>query len=99
MKAPEHYDAPKTELSFPTLPIQARMAVANLAAYFAFLTYAAVSPHKASVRRLKDMPFTLFGYGAITFAAFHWTHGFGWLVAGLLLVALEAHISDRGASA
>lgn len=55
---------------------------------------AAVTPHKAAVRRLADIPLTLAGAGCIDFAAFHIAHGWGWLVTGISLVLLEHVIAD-----
>ena len=54
----------------------------------------AVTPHKAAIRRLADIPLTVAGIGCIDFAAFHIAHGWGWLVAGISLVLLEHLIAD-----
>jgi hypothetical protein len=55
---------------------------------------AAVRPHKASLRRLADMPLTVLGTGGIDFAGFHVTHGLGWLITGVSLVIIEHLIAD-----
>ena len=55
---------------------------------------AAVTPHRASLRRLADMPLTVLGTGGIDFSAFHVTHGLGWLVTGVSLLVIEHLIAD-----
>lgn len=50
---------------------------------------AALTPHKASVRRLADMPLSVIGTGAIDFASFHVSHGVGFLVLGVSLWIVE----------
>jgi hypothetical protein len=56
---------------------------------------AAVAPHRASLRRLADIPLTAAGTGFIDFAAFHVAHGWGFLVTGISLVVLEHMIADQ----
>lgn len=55
---------------------------------------AIVTPHKASVRRLADMPLSLAGTGLIDTAAFHLNTGVGLLATGLSLWLVEHLISD-----
>jgi hypothetical protein len=55
---------------------------------------AAVRPHKASLRRLTEMPLTVIGTAGIDFAAFHLAHGWGWLITGLSLLVVEHMIAD-----
>lgn len=55
---------------------------------------AALTPHKASVRRLADMPLSVAGTGGIDFAAFHVNHGVGFLVLGISLWIVEHLIAD-----
>jgi hypothetical protein len=50
--------------------------------------------HKASLKRLTEIPLTVTGAGFIDFAAFHVAHGLGWLVTGLSLVLIEHLIAD-----
>lgn len=54
----------------------------------------AVTPHRASLARLADMPLSVAGFGLVDFAAFHIAHGWGWLVTGASLFALEHLIAD-----
>jgi hypothetical protein len=54
----------------------------------------ALTPHKASLKRLADMPLSVAGTGGIDFAAFHIGHGWGWLVLGASLWLIEHLISD-----
>lgn len=55
---------------------------------------AALTPHKASLRRLTEMPLSVIGTGGIDFAAFHVNHGVGWLVLGVSLWVVEHLIAD-----
>lgn len=54
-----------------------------------------LNPHKASLRRLADIPLSVAGVAAIDFAAFHLAHGWGWLVLGASMFALEHMIADE----
>ena len=54
----------------------------------------AVTPHRAALARLADIPLTVAGIGCIDFAAFHIAHGWGWLVTGASLILLEHLIAD-----
>lgn len=56
---------------------------------------AAIAPHKASLRRLADMPLSVLGTAGIDFAAFHVTHALGWLVTGISLFLVEHMIADE----
>lgn len=53
-----------------------------------------VAPHKNSLRNLASIPLTAAGTGFIDFAAFHISHGWGWLVTGISLVIVEHIIAD-----
>lgn len=55
---------------------------------------AVVAPHKASLRRLADIPLSVAGTAGIDFAAWHLGHGWGWLVTGASLFVLEHMIAD-----
>ena len=55
---------------------------------------AALTPHRASLSRLTDMPLSVVGTGGIDFAAFHVNHGVGWLVLGVSLWIIEHLIAD-----
>lgn len=55
---------------------------------------AVLTPHKASVKRLAEMPLSVIGTGGIDFSAFHVNHGVGWLVLGVSLWVVEHLISD-----
>jgi hypothetical protein len=56
---------------------------------------AIVTPHKASLARLADMPLTVIGAGFIDFAGFHLAHGWGWLITGGTLLVVERMIADE----
>ena len=58
---------------------------------------AVVAPHKASLRRLADIPLSVAGTAGIDFAAFHISHGWGFLVTGASLFVLEHMIADPDA--
>lgn len=66
---------------------QARRAVTAIAA-------AAVKPHRASLKRLADIPLTVVGAGFADFAAFHVGHGWGWLATAASLIVVEHLIAD-----
>jgi hypothetical protein len=55
---------------------------------------AVARPHKASLRRLADIPLTVAGTAGIDFAAFHVAHGWGWLATGVSLLLIEHLIAD-----
>lgn len=71
-----------------------RRALAAALGVVASVAIGAVAPHKASLARLADIPLTVAGTGIIDFAAFHISHGWGFLVTGLSLVLLEHLIAD-----
>lgn len=56
----------------------------------------AIAPHRASLARLADIPLSLAGTAGIDFAAFHVSHGVGWLVLGASLWVIEHMIADDG---
>ncbi len=55
---------------------------------------AVVTPHRASLTRLRDMPLSLAGTGLVDWAAFHLNTGVGLLATGLSLWLVEHLISD-----
>jgi hypothetical protein len=55
----------------------------------------AITPHKASLQRLADIPLTVAGTGCADFAAFHYIHMIGWAVTAVSLVVLEHLIADE----
>lgn len=54
----------------------------------------AVTPHRAALGRIRDMPLSLAGTGLVDTAAFHLGTGVGLLVTGLSLWLVEHLISD-----
>lgn len=56
---------------------------------------AAVRPHKASLRRLTEMPLTVAAVPLADFAAFHVGHGWGFLATAVSLVITEHLIADE----
>lgn len=69
-------------------------AAGSIAVAAARVTGKALSPHKASVKRLAEMPLSVIGTGCIDFAGFHVAHGWGWLLLGASLFVLEHMIAD-----
>lgn len=55
---------------------------------------ALASPHKASLRRLADIPLTVAAVPLADFAAFHISHGWGFLATAASLVVVEHIIAD-----
>lgn len=56
---------------------------------------AAFTPHKASLKRLAEMPLTVVGAVFADFAAFHIPgHGWGWAITAVTLIIVEQMISD-----
>jgi hypothetical protein len=80
----------------PAVPgfARTRRAVAAALGVVQSVAIGAVSAHKASLRRLADIPLTVAGTGCIDFAAWHVAHGWGWLVTGISLVLIEHLIAD-----
>lgn len=74
--------------------VRALSAVRNAAAS---AVRTAITPHKASLKRLADIPLTVAGTGCADFAAWHISHGWGWLITGLSLVLVEHLIADEDA--
>ena len=74
--------------------VRARAVLSIVAGTIATVAGNAVTPHKAAIRRLADIPLTVLGAGCIDFAAFHLAHGWGWLVTGISLILLEHLIAD-----
>ena len=60
-----------------------------------FVTKAAVKPHRAALANLLHMPLTVAGVSVIDFAAFHISHGWGFLATGVSLIVLEHLIADE----
>jgi hypothetical protein len=58
------------------------------------LLSAAVTPYRASLLRLLDMPLAVLGTGLVDWAAFHVDQGAGLLVTGLSLWLVEHLIAD-----
>lgn len=54
----------------------------------------AVAPHKTALRNLYDVPLTVVATGCIDYAGFHLGGGWGWLITGISLIALEHVIAD-----
>ena len=71
---------------------QAAAAFILAASFIATWTF---TQHKASVKRLSEIPLTVTGIAFIDFAAFHVAHGLGWLVTGISLLILEHLIADE----
>ena len=80
----------------PSVPgfARARRAVAAAIGVVQSVAIGAITPHKAALGRLADIPLTVAGIGCIDFAAFHIAHGWGWLVTGASLILLEHLIAD-----
>lgn len=55
----------------------------------------AVGSRHFELRALADSPMTVLGTAGIDFAAFHISHGVGWLVTGISLVVLEYLIAPE----
>lgn len=58
------------------------------------LVSATITPHRAAVRRLLDMPLSVGAAGCIDYASYHVSSGLGWLVTGISLVIIEHLIAD-----
>lgn len=58
----------------------------------------ALTPHKASLKRLAEMPLTVVASGLFDWAGFHINGGIGLLITGVSLVILEHLISDDDTS-
>jgi hypothetical protein len=52
-------------------------------------------PARAPLANLASMPLHVAGLGCADFAAFHLSHGWGWLALGASLVWLEHVIADE----
>lgn len=55
----------------------------------------AITPARPVLKNLLSIPFTVAGIASIDFAAFHLSHGVGWLVTGVSMVLLEHMIADE----
>ena len=53
------------------------------------------APHKGAIENLMSVPLTVLGTASIDFAAFHISHGWGWLILGVSLIILEAIIANE----
>lgn len=69
-------------------------AVARTGRAVAAVAGALVSPHKAAVARLVEIPLTVVGVGCVDTAAWTVAAGLGWLVTGVSLFLLEHLIAD-----
>ncbi|HYS41937.1 MAG TPA: hypothetical protein VEO01_40485 [Pseudonocardiaceae bacterium] len=56
---------------------------------------AAVTPHRAALSRVRDMPLSLTGTALIDWASFHVNTGVGLLATGLSLWLVEHLLSDN----
>lgn len=84
-------------ITAPAAPRPARAPLRVLRSFrglTANVARAALTPHKASVKRLANMPLSVLGTGGIDFASFHVNHGVGWLVLGVSLWVIEHMIAD-----
>lgn len=72
-----------------------REVLANAAASVAALGAKVFGPHRASLSNMARMPMTVFGFGSVDYAAFHYCSGIGWLVMGVSAVVLELIIADE----
>ena len=59
------------------------------------IAVAAVTPHRAALSHIRDMPLSLAGTGLVDWAAFHLGTGPGLLVTGLSLWLVEHLLSDN----
>ena len=55
----------------------------------------ALTPHKAALANLRDMPLTVAGVAGIDFAGWHISHGWGWLITGVSMIIVEHLIADE----
>ena len=83
-----------TEAAFPVHGRSFGVPVRRAVSAVSRLGKALVSPHKASLSRLAEMPLTVLGTAGIDFAAFHLAHGWGWLATGVSLLVVEHMIAD-----
>ncbi len=58
------------------------------------ITTTALTPHRAVLSRVRDMPLSLAGTGLVDWAAFHLGTGIGLLATGLSLWLVEHLLSD-----
>ncbi len=82
-----HQRNPRLRPALGKVRVAAMVAVSVTVAYL-------LTQHKASIKRLTEIPLTVAGAGCTDFAAFHVGHGWGWLVTGLSLVLIEHLIAD-----
>jgi hypothetical protein len=54
-----------------------------------------VTPHKAALKNLAQIPLTIVGTGCVDYAAFHLASGWGWLVTGISCVFIEQIIAEE----
>lgn len=85
---------PAHAVDIPASPRWHSRALNGLRASCSRAAAVALAPHRASLRRLADMPLAVAGTGCIDFAAFHVTHALGWLVLGASLWVVEHLIAD-----
>ena len=81
----------------PRAPGHARLRgfAATTASVVKTIASRAVRPHRAALATLKDMPLTVLGVAGVDFAAFHISHGWGWLGLGVSLIVVEHVIADE----
>lgn len=70
-------------------------ALSALTGVLIILAKKAVSPHRAALKNLYDIPLTVAAAGCVDYSAFHLGGGWGWLVTGLSLLAVENLIADE----
>lgn len=78
----------------PSRTRRIRAILAGVAGVLTLVAGKALTPHRASLTRLAQIPLTVAGVGCVDYSAFHWASGWGWLVTGLSLVLLEHLIAD-----
>jgi hypothetical protein len=77
-----------------TAPGRIRRRIAQIATGTAALAGGAVRPHKASLKRLAEMPLTVVAAAVGNYGAFHIWHGWGYLLLTATLVTIERMIAD-----
>lgn len=77
------------------LPAAARSVLRAAASTLATLARRAVTPHRAALTNLYNIPLSAAAAGCIDYAAWHLGAGWGWLVTGISLLILEHLIADE----
>lgn len=71
-----------------------RWARSGVEATLTMVTAVLLTPNRAALRRLGEMPLTVAAVGLVDTAAWQAPHWVGWLITGLSLVFVEHLISD-----